>query len=416
MSNPARVSPVVTYSTVRTNTWGYDDYGAPNTAYNVYAPFRLTFTRNVTANFHSLKRRDALRELPYSMVKDIVRIGRFNYEVTYYDPAGNAHRDGAFDGWTRSFADTTPFYYSPKNFVEDCRNKAALRIQKQASGVQVNLAQFFAERKQTADLLASTATRIYEAARALKRADLRGLMRTLSIESSISGKSLANRIRRVERTPVSKRLANHWLEFQYGWKPLLSDVYASAELIAAKVADTQMTHGRLRSSSVGSGAESTHNPTVGIWVNRSTAHRVEVRSRLKYHLENVGSQVLAQTGITNPALLAWELLPYSFIVDWFLPVGNYLEGMTAFDGFHIIDAGTSVFRESTLSASMGAGSSKDPQYSYAGAAGGHEQRTLSFDRYTTVASYIPTVRSPLGGAPLERVTTALSLLRQLFGR
>jgi hypothetical protein len=33
-------------------------------------------------------------------------------------------------------------------------------------------------------------------------------------------------------------------------------------------------------------------------------------------------------GILNPLQIAWELVPYSFVVDWFMPVGSFLETLT----------------------------------------------------------------------------------------
>jgi hypothetical protein len=29
-------------------------------------------------------------------------------------------------------------------------------------------------------------------------------------------------------------------------------------------------------------------------------------------------------GLVNPLEIAWEVVPYSFVVDWFLPVGSYI--------------------------------------------------------------------------------------------
>jgi hypothetical protein len=37
-------------------------------------------------------------------------------------------------------------------------------------------------------------------------------------------------------------------------------------------------------------------------------------------------------GLTNPIAVAWELVPFSFAVDWFLPVGNTLSALTAGQG------------------------------------------------------------------------------------
>ena len=32
-------------------------------------------------------------------------------------------------------------------------------------------------------------------------------------------------------------------------------------------------------------------------------------------------------GLTDPLSVAWELIPYSFVVDWFYPIGTYLENL-----------------------------------------------------------------------------------------
>lgn len=34
---------------------------------------------------------------------------------------------------------------------------------------------------------------------------------------------------------------------------------------------------------------------------------------------------MAQLGLLNPEIVAWELLPFSFVADWFIPIGSYLE-------------------------------------------------------------------------------------------
>lgn len=34
-----------------------------------------------------------------------------------------------------------------------------------------------------------------------------------------------------------------------------------------------------------------------------------------------------QLGLVDPATVVWELIPYSFVVDWFLPIGSYLENL-----------------------------------------------------------------------------------------
>lgn len=47
-------------------------------------------------------------------------------------------------------------------------------------------------------------------------------------------------------------------------------------------------------------------------------------------------QFLSETGFSDPNLLAWELCPYSFVIDWLLPIGNYLQDKSAFANLEIV--------------------------------------------------------------------------------
>jgi hypothetical protein len=46
--------------------------------------------------------------------------------------------------------------------------------------------------------------------------------------------------------------------------------------------------------------------------------------------------MFSQLGLTSPISLGWELIPFSFVIDWFLPIGAALNAASAFDGltFH----------------------------------------------------------------------------------
>jgi hypothetical protein len=46
------------------------------------------------------------------------------------------------------------------------------------------------------------------------------------------------------------------------------------------------------------------------------------RKQMLIHVMSVNTAQLA--GIADPASLLWELTPYSFVLDWWVPVGDYL--------------------------------------------------------------------------------------------
>jgi hypothetical protein len=121
-----------------------------------------------------------------------------------------------------------------------------------------------------------------------------------------------------------------------------------------------------------------------------------------------------QAGLTNPALVAWELVPYSFVFDWFVSVGGYLEALTATQGLEIkktmdsavntyeytrIDPATSVVNGSTTWVNS--------QY-YVHAA------TRSYNRASNLSTTpsLPKLRNPFPDIP--KLVTSLALIRGKF--
>lgn len=47
------------------------------------------------------------------------------------------------------------------------------------------------------------------------------------------------------------------------------------------------------------------------------------------------------TVILSPLLTAWELVPYSFVIDWFLPIGDFLAQYSSTDGLTFLSGSTS---------------------------------------------------------------------------
>lgn len=47
----------------------------------------------------------------------------------------------------------------------------------------------------------------------------------------------------------------------------------------------------------------------------------------RFKINNPDLLLPAKVGLTNPLSVAWELIPFSFVVDWFLPIGKYLDAL-----------------------------------------------------------------------------------------
>lgn len=56
--------------------------------------------------------------------------------------------------------------------------------------------------------------------------------------------------------------------------------------------------------------------------------RISSNVTLWYEIEDPNVAWASSLGLLNPAVLAWESVPFSFVIDWFLPVGNFLQSLS----------------------------------------------------------------------------------------
>lgn len=285
-------------------------------------------------------------------------------------------------------------------------NSLLLKIKDQ----KVNLAQVFAERKMTIDLLASTATKLVSVIANLRRGDFRAAASDLGIK--ISRRSLA-RLNRGFGKNQSKAIANGWLELQYGWKPLLQDVYGSAEAVANAIADTGppvvRVSGRRR-------VDRGFNETIKIPQEIDCYLETEIDYTAKYVVYfRLGNEVLkvgTALGLTNPALIAWELLPYSFVIDWFVPIGNWLSSLDATNGC-VFEKGSFTTFVRTRQSYLWAGSVQRTSDKKIGKARAYHE-WVDVDRIPL--SGFPSARFPSFKNPLslDHALNAMALLTQSF--
>jgi len=212
------------------------------------------------------------------------------------------------------------YYVDYVDHIDGTTQEAVNRAMDAVKDAKFNFAQFVAERAQVASMVALTANKLATCLGCLRRRNFPGAFEALGLQFSSSHR-------------FKKDLADNWLSLQYGWKPLLSDVKSAAEHLA----ETHLNrpyHIRVRKA-----VKRSTNPQevtspwdiygdAGYrrwkWFTRTTESKCE----LKFIVTNEYLREGTKLGITDPLLLAWELLPYSFVVDWFLPIGDFISKLT----------------------------------------------------------------------------------------
>lgn len=259
---------------------------------------------------------------------------------------------------------------------------------------KVNLGQALAERAQTAGLLADAAIRAAKALKALRAGNLSSAAKTLFPGGG-------------------KQMANDWLVYQYGIKPLISDIKGAAELLATPnelqydvIVKKKLIHPRLKVDEESNSASFPHVTTC------YSEGYTEVTYKVRLKVTSAGARVFNEVGLANLPAIGWELLPYSFIIDWLLPIGNYLNNQDAFDNLEVVYATKTVFHKENVTFERVCG----------GNAGGYiyPTQTVGFinTRVSCVRSLItiPKLPTPSFKDPVSagHIANAIALIRQRF--
>jgi hypothetical protein len=320
------------------------------------------------------------------------------------------------NGWR---ADTHPF--SEPAFIptfgsefDGVSNAAVKKLNANANlGVQANMAQNLAQYTQTTNMISQNAKRIAASMLALRKGQFSQAANLLVANDR--SKSI-----RKGQPSKTKSLANNWLELQYGWKPLLSDIDESMRILASYMQNSQGSKQVRGSASINKSwrVPQYHSggvpPSVGNeYLSQMWQCKFVVRYRVSSHL----TSSLAQFGFTNPINLVWEILPYSFVVDWFLPIGPYLESLSAPHGVEFVSGCKTLFsrRDTQMNVAYHGPYPGSPTSELRKRA---ERSRLSVTLVRSKLTAYPTQTFPQFKNPFStvHVANAIALVRQAFGR
>lgn len=188
------------------------------------------------------------------------------------------------------------------------KSKALDKLLKEVKGHELNLGVELGQMNQTVSLLSGNLRKLGRAALALRRGDFATAARQLGARPKGT---------RLKTSDISGR----WLELQYGWLPLLGTSFEAAKAFEA------ISSGPRRHIFVVSASRKVQRDFSLEPLNFSCFLTVKVGRRLQYEMYEEMS-VERQLGLLDPLSVVWELTPWSFVVDWFIPFGTYLDQLS----------------------------------------------------------------------------------------
>lgn len=127
-----------------------------------------------------------------------------------------------------------------------------------------------------------------------------------------------------------KTMGSAWLTWHFGVRPLIETIHELTHLLDSQIFEKKQV-------SVAKRATITFLSENPYGVRNEISARLVVRVSGFVEITNMQHAYLETLGLVNPASVAWELVPFSFVCDWFYPVGLYLQSLSSLVGRLVVN-------------------------------------------------------------------------------
>lgn len=182
-----------------------------------------------------------------------------------------------------------------------------------------------AERKQAMSMMSDRLVQLYRFSRALRRGRFGEANDLLRVPKGFRAKS--------------KSFSGAWLEYHFGWSPLAQDIFNASTLLSSPipfdrfVGRSSHIFNRRLTSEYGHASHGRKGVVTSVKM-----YKVGASCFADVEVENPNLYLASSLGMTNPATVLWELVPFSFVVDWFVNVSDFLGQWSEFHGIRLKNA------------------------------------------------------------------------------
>lgn len=212
--------------------------------------------------------------------------------------------------------DLVSWVLDPSNlFIDNIAGVARNRLTNKLIRSRAALGVSIASAGQAYNMISTRALQLYFAYKSLKQGRFKRFLAHLGLNPRKYGRP---------KKSALKDTAGTWLEYTFGWAPLVGDIYSAVDVIQGRYS-VERSHGTCSKS------ESRLRKTA---TSENLAYR-HVRVVCTSHIKviNPSLGLANQLGLVNPFQVAWDLVPFSFVVDWFVKVNKFIGQSTDMLGY-----------------------------------------------------------------------------------
>ena len=244
--------------------------------------------------------------------------------------AGDNYAVTPRDSWT-DFAPSTTDY-----------NRLFSKVADKVNGSQGALLTAAMEWRSSLEMVTNRAIQLRRAYNALRSGNPLKAGKLLGMEPR-EAKRAQKRIK--DRKIITPESA--WLEYWMGWAPTMGDIFNAIDVLQRPYPDQKFRTGHSFYTPIPDLIVGT--PSGASYSRKHREGKGHIAAYGRFKISNPNLYRANQLGLVNPAQTAWEIVPFSFVADWFTNVGQVLGSLTTFAGVTLSDTGYGTTRSGNVS-------------------------------------------------------------------
>jgi hypothetical protein len=191
-----------------------------------------------------------------------------------------------------------------------------------------------------------------------------------------------------------KAVSDSYLLWQYGLKPLASDIDGMIKQLAEEfssftiddvIVPKKLVAKRTIPWSCGKPFAATGELEQSVIIE----HKYKVRIKLTSDI----LKTVDQLGFNSPLVTAWEIVPWSFAIDWFLPIGRWLNTQTDLIGLELVEVTRTEYVKMSSKFTLSIGGMDSSLFVWSGN-GGSWSSVITSCKRTSLPNALPAIPFP----------------------
>lgn len=191
------------------------------------------------------------------------------------------------------------------------------------------------EMRQSMGMIEKRAIQLFQFSNAIRKFQFQKAARILGVVEDFKKKQSMGKMILHKR---KDQFANNWLEYSFGWKPLIMDMKANVDILQSDVPSGHIK-GHKKYTSDYKVIQQNTQYQLTYYTHIITAKAI-VWAEIK--ITNPNLYLANKLGFVDPAGVIWEAIPFSFVVDWFVNVSDFLGSFSESFGVEVTNAYYSV--------------------------------------------------------------------------